>query len=185
MKKDSKNKTAFAYARAWFDAAKEQKKEDVVLNEVKALQKSIQDDTASWSVLFSTEESNDTMSSFISDFAKQTTLSDISTELLKLLVNNRRLNLLNLILDGFLKLYYDEHNIIEVSVDTAVPLTKAQDALLNKTLAKKLNAQILINYHVKPEILGGLNVRFKSYQINDTLLDKLERIKMFMLGQEV
>ena len=185
MKKVSKNKIATAYADAWFNVAKDQKMEDVVLEEAKILQSSLQNDSTLWSVLFAPTENNNDLISFITDFSKKAKLSVISTDVLKLLAANHRLGLLNLVVDEFFKLYYAEHNIIEVHVDTVVPLSKTQDALLNKTLAKKLNAQILIHYHIRPEVLGGLNIRFNSFQINDTLAHKLDRIKLLMLSGEV
>ena len=61
-------------------------------------------------------------------------------------------------------------------VETAVELTAAQDKKLRSVLETKLKAPILLEYTVKPEVLGGLRVRFKSFLIDDTLESKLGRI---------
>lgn len=184
MKKISKNKTAATYARAWFDAAKEHKKEDVVFDETKILQNSMHVDSALWSVLYAPTENNQDLVHLVDDFAQKISLSNISCEALKLIATNRRLNLLELILNEFSHIYYSEQGIVEVTVDTAVALGKTQHKSLSNALEKKLNAPVLIHYCIKPEILGGLNIRFKSFQINDTLANKLEQIKQLMLKQE-
>lgn len=183
MKKISKNKTAMTYARAWLDAAVTRKDEDNVFAEVKMLQKSISQNYSLWSVLCIPAEDNQKLVSLVENFAKEISLSEVSSGTLSLLATNRRLNLLALILDDFCKLYYSDHNITEVSVETAVPLNENQNKLLVKTLENKLQTKIVINYHINPEILGGLNVRFKSFQIDDTLSSKLEKIKSLMIKQ--
>ena len=81
-----------------------------------------------------------------------------------------------LILDEFIKLYYQDKGIVEVRVETAVELTAAQDKKLRSVLETKLKAPSLLVYTVKPEVLGGLRVRFKSFLIDDTLESKLGRI---------
>ena len=184
MKKISKNKTAATYARAWLDAAKEQNKEDTVLEEVKVLKSSIDNDFVLWSVLFAPEEDHKNLMQLVSEFVKKASFSSVSGEALKLIATNRRLNLLKIILDEFCHLYYSDKGIIEVEVDTAVALEKSQHKSLSDTLEKKLNAPVLINYYIKPEVLGGLNIRFQSFQINDTLANKLNQIKQFMFKKE-
>ena len=107
MKKISKNKTAITYARAWLDAAVARKDEDNVFAEVKMLQKSISQNYSLWSVLCMPAEDNQKLVSLVENFAKEISLSEVSSGVLSLLATNRRLNLLTLILDDFCKLYYD------------------------------------------------------------------------------
>ncbi len=184
MKKISKNKTIATYARAWLDAAKEQNSENIVLDEVRLLQKSIQNDEMQWSILSAPTEDNKDLVRLITDFANDISLSKVSCGALELIATNRRLNLLEPILKEFCHLYYSDHGIIEVTVDTAIDLNKSQHVSLLNALEKKLGASVVIDYCIKPEILGGLNIRFQSFQINDTLAYKLNKIKQLMLKKE-
>ncbi len=181
MQKVSKYKTARVYAQAWFSAACDKHVEDDVLNEVSLLRSSMAQDLVVWKELQSAVGDNDKQTEALMEFCKAAKFSDISSETLKLIAQNNKLNILNLILDGFVHTYYLNKGIVEVTVDTAVGLSPQQDKKLKQTLEKKLNAPVVINYCIKPEVLGGLAVRFKSFLFDDTLANKLKNVQNFML----
>ena len=168
MQKISKFKTASVYARAWLDAAKDKKIEDKAFEEAKLLKAAYNQDSALWNLLAAPGDDRKIQRKIIENLAKKTNLSSITAETLALIAENGKLKATGLILDEFIKLYYQDKGIVE--------LTAAQDKKLRSVLETKLKAPILLEYTVKPEVLGGLRVRFKSFLIDDTLESKLGRI---------
>ncbi|MBO5038321.1 MAG: ATP synthase F1 subunit delta [Alphaproteobacteria bacterium] len=181
MQKVSKYKTANTYAKAWFGAASDLKDQDQVFEEVSALLKSVEENPALWSKLASPLEEGQTK--LIEQTAKKLKLSKVSSAALAEITQNGRLKLLGLILRDFQKLYYQEKGIVEVTVDTAVSLSAAQDKKLKKVLSGMLDKEVKVVYRLKPEVLGGLAISFGSFLIDDTLAFKLEQVKQTMIAK--
>lgn len=176
MQNNSKYKIAAAYAEAWFGAAEEKNSEDEVFADVKLIQESLKNDAALWKKMISLRAS----AQLVDEVAKKAKLSEISKNALKLMTENGYLNLLGQITDNFVHLFYKKKGIIEVSVDTAVALSAAQDKKLRKVLKDKLQSEIELTYRIKPEVLGGLAVRFNSFLIDDTIAHKLKKFEKLM-----
>lgn len=181
VQKVSNYKTAAAYAQAWFGAAKDAKKQDIVFAEAKALKDGIENVLVLWDSMSSPIESDEDKLDVLRTLAQKSGLSEITSETLKIVTENNRLKLFPLILDEFIRLYYKDKGIIEVYVDSAIKLSDEQNNKLQAVLEKKLNSAVVINYHVNPEVLGGLAVRFNSYLIDDTVCSKLEQVKKLLL----
>ena len=79
-------------------------------------------------------------------------------------------------------IYFEKHNIAEVDVESVLPLSSAQDAALKTNLKNFLKKDILINYHINPDIMGGLVVSYNSEMIDDSLKGKLNRLETIMKG---
>ena len=184
MKKVSKYKIARAYASAWLETAISDKCEDRVLDEVTEIQKSVINDVSWWQFLRQPVDSSIKLK-FINDFTAKAKLSKISSETLSLIVQNNKIDFIDLILESFVKLYYAHKGIVEVYVDTVVDLTATQSAKLKKVLEEKLKAPVVIKYRINPDILGGLAIRFNSFLIDDTISSKLKRVENQMLDTPV
>lgn len=176
MQKDSEYKVAAAYATAWFEAAEDKNSEDNVFADVKLIQESLKNDVALWKKMINLRAS----AQLVDEVAKKAKLSEISRNTLKLIAENGRLKLLGQIADRFVQLFYKKKGIIEVSVDTAVALSAAQDKKLRKVLKDKLQSEIELTYQIKPEVLGGLAIRFDSFLIDDTIAHKLKKFEKLM-----
>ncbi len=185
MQKYSKFKIAANYAYAWFNAAKDKNVEDKIFEEVQLLKTSYAQNKEIWDILAAPVDDNSLKLSIVKDLARKIKLSDISADALLLMVENRRMALLGLVLDEFVKSYYQNKGIVEVTVETAVQLSVAQDKKLRAVLEDKLNTKVLLNYRVNPDVLGGLKVSFDSFLIDDTLQTKLKRIKLLLSGGDV
>lgn len=183
VKKVSKTKQANTYALAWLEASKNVKLSKDVFNEVQKLYDSVKSDEILWKSFASQEFDNNKQILIISDLAKNLKLSDISTNALKIIASNSRLDILDLILKEFISLYYKDNNIIEVNVCSAVKLSLQQNKKLKTALEKKLNSKIILNCEIKPEILGGLKISYNSFLIDDTLQTKLSNIKKLIMSE--
>lgn len=185
MQKYSKYKIAANYAYAWFNAAKDKKIEEKVFGEVQLLKSSYAQDKNTWNILAAPIDDDKIKQSIIETVVKKIKLSDVSADALLVMIQNRRIALLGLVLDEFVKLYYKDKGIVEVMVETAVELSDSQDKKLRNVLEDKLNTQVLLKYLVNPEVLGGLKISFDSFLIDDTLQTKLQRMKLLLSGGDV
>ena len=98
------------------------------------------------------------------------------------MADNGRLAELSGVLDEFKHIYYRQHNIEEVEVLTVKALSAAQNTKLKTILEKKLSKKVLITYTIKPELLGGLVVKYGSSMIDDSIAGKLTRLEIIMKG---
>ena len=98
------------------------------------------------------------------------------------LAEKNRFREINTILDKFRTIYYKSQNILEVFVQSVQPLTSAQQKKLLNSLEKHLKQEIIINYNINPNILGGLIIEYGSTRIDDSLKGKLSRLEQVMKG---
>ena len=101
---------------------------------------------------------------------------------LKVLAQNHRLNLLEIILKQFISLYNDKHNIAEVDVTTVIELSSEQDKRLKSKLSDIFNKKIEINYIINPEIVGGLVIKYGTNLIDVSIKHKLDTLEKIMKG---
>ena len=118
----------------------------------------------------------------IEAIAKKARFTTITTNFLKVLVANRRLNILESVLSVFQEEISKRRGEVIVTVETAQDLTAAQVKSLQATLKKETGADVAINAKVSPEILGGMVVTVGSHMIDDSVARKLERLKTSMSG---
>lgn len=118
----------------------------------------------------------------IEAIAKKARFVALTTNFLKTLVQNRRLNILESVLSGFKEQVAQRRGEIIVTVETAQDLTAAQMKELQAVLKKETGADIALNTKVSPEILGGMVVTVGSHMIDDSVRRKLDKLKVSMSG---
>ena len=103
---------------------------------------------------------------------------------LKILVEKGRISSLKSIELTFKELLNDKHNIIEVTVISAIALTEKQVKELEEKLSKKYNKNVTLENEVDQSILGGVLVRLGNTQIDGSVKTRLNNIKD-QLTQEI
>lgn len=177
VQKISKQQTAASYAKAFFEAAKDCGETEAVFEAVQTLLEAVTTAPELWQRLARPDDGEGKGAKILSEVLGALKFLPVMTETLKLLEENGRFGLLEEVLRFFCKLYYEDKGIVAVDVVSATALSEAQQNKLKKTLEAKLGAAIVLNLVIRPEVLGGLAVSFKSYLIDDTLLGKLKRIE--------
>lgn len=77
---------------------------------------------------------------------------------------------------------YDEANRIEnVTVWSAVELTRAQKEALGRKLSEKLEKNVRLTVEVDPTLLGGIRVQTQSESFDGTIRSKMETIRHNLL----
>jgi F-type H+-transporting ATPase subunit delta len=104
-------------------------------------------------------------------------VSDLSKNLISLLISNKRLSILVEVCNAYKSLYEAANNMIKAVVVTSVPITESikQKALLkiNSISSKKVE----INNIIDKNILGGFILRYDGKEYNASLSNKLQKIK--------
>jgi F-type H+-transporting ATPase subunit delta len=185
VQKVSKFKTATAYAKAWLDAAVNAGSEDTVFAETQALAQVLAENLSLWQQISAPINTLSSVTDTLTALAQKLKLSQISANALRVIAENARLALLMLILEEFKTQYYEHKGIIEVQTESAIALTEAQQTRLRQVLETKLGSPIVLACSVKPEVLGGLSIRYNSYLIDDTLKTKFEKVTQLILARDV
>ncbi|MDA9285172.1 ATP synthase F1 subunit delta, partial [Flavobacteriaceae bacterium] len=104
-------------------------------------------------------------------------MSDLSKNLIALLISNKRLSILVDVCNAYKSLYEEANNMIKAVVVTAVPITDS----IKQTVLLKINSisikKVEINNIIDKNILGGFILRFDGKEYNASLSNKLQKIK--------
>ena len=169
MKKDSKTKIARVYALALYEAAEERKAVPQVSDDMMKLLDAVRADAGIVKCLANPLWGLDDKKAALREVAARMKLNAETLNCLDLIAENGRFAELPQILEAFRHIYYVRHDIAEVEVGTVRELSAAQD-------------KVVVKYEIKPELLGGLVIKFNSNMIDDSLKSKLNRLELVMKG---
>lgn len=182
LKKDSKTKIAQIYALALYEAAEEKKAVTKVSEDIGKLRDAVLADADIVKYLANPTWDISDKKEALKAVAQKIKLSSETLSCLGLIADNNRFGELAIILETFKHICYQKSGIVEVSVQAVKALSAAQDKKLQSNLEKMLSQKIVVNYEIKPELLGGLVIKFNSNMIDDSLKGKLNRLEIVMKG---
>lgn len=169
-------KIANNYANALFRIGKEQNSIDKLYKQLKEIVNVIEnsDDLKQFfkNPLIS---ANDKKEIIYKVFGKKFDLQIIN--LLNILSDNKKLNLIETIDYCFEKLYEKSNEILKVNVISAVEMNTESKNRLTKILEKKSKCKIFPEYEIKNDILGGLIIKFNDKVIDLSLSSKIRGMK--------
>ena len=105
-------------------------------------------------------------------------LHKITDNLFKLLTAKKREAIVYEIAQTFQNMYNEHHNIQEVAVTSAMPLSANIRDEIQNLLSKSLNKTIKLHEKVNPEIIGGFIVRVGDKQIDNSIRNSLQKLKL-------
>ena len=100
----------------------------------------------------------------------------------QLLADNGRLLLLPQIAAQYAALRADVENTVDVTVNSALPLTAEQGAKLSDALTRRLRRTVRLNTTVDPSLIGGAVVRAGDFVVDGSLRGRIERLGNTMAG---
>ena len=168
------------YAKAAFAFASEQGATDNWSNVLQVLSAAVQDEA--FSAYLSRPEL--TPVEQVSLFAK--VLGEDQTaavsNFLTLLAENNRLALLPEIETEYELLKSQNNNVVDVVIESALPMNAEQEQLLKAALEKRFNAQVEVKVEVNPALIAGVVIRAGDQVIDDSALNKLEKMRTRLLA---
>ena len=107
-------------------------------------------------------------------FANQ--ISDKTANFLKILIDKKRFNELDQIIQCYKNEVDDINNIKRVEVISAIELSDDRKQKLIDKLQTKLQKQVNVNWLLDDEIIGGLIIKIDDDVIDNSLKNKLESL---------
>ncbi len=176
----NEKKVSLRYARAIFDLAKELDITDKVLYDFDYINKVI--------------ESSDQFKAFLGNpiinpnkkiavinalFSEKTT--DLSIKMLKIITEKGREILIPSIAKQYEAIYNEVNNRLPVKIISAKQLNENQKVNILSKLKLWLNKEILPDYKVDKDIIGGIKFSFSDKIIDSSVKNQLEKIKSNMI----
>lgn len=168
------------YAKAAFAYASEQGATDNWSNALQVLSAAVQDEA--FSAYLSRPEL--TPAQQVELFAKilGEQQNQAVSNFLTLLADNDRLVLLPEIAAEYEQLKSQNNNSVDVVIESAFPLNAEQEQLLANALQKRFNAAVNVSVEVKPALIAGVVIRAGDQVIDDSALNKLEKMRTRLLA---
>jgi F-type H+-transporting ATPase subunit delta len=182
VKTVSKLKTAILYAEAMYNGSEKAGDLKKLYADTTCLANMSADAAEQVTLLNNPLIAADDKIKVLATLAKRLNLCQSMLNTLKILAQNNKLNLLQMICEQFVDLYQQRHNIAQVEVTTAVELKPAQEAKLKNKLQAIFNKEILIDYIIDPQIMGGLIIKNGTNFIDNSIRHKLNALEQLMKG---
>jgi F-type H+-transporting ATPase subunit delta len=166
---------AQVYARSLFEVANEHGVLDRVHEELGQFAEALADDRTLqvflFSPYFSSEEKRDGVGKIVSDADERI------VNFLKLLAERHRMPALFRIRREFDALWAEEHQLLPVTVTSAIELDKGLTEEIGKRIQDETGRKVELSSNVDPEVLGGLMVRVGNMVLDGTVRNRLERLR--------
>ncbi|MCB9990916.1 MAG: F0F1 ATP synthase subunit delta [Rhodospirillales bacterium] len=112
--------------------------------------------------------------------AEKAKFQQLTGNFLGVVADNRRLPILPQIIGAFEAELRKRRGEVEARVETAYALTKAQTEALQKELSKAMGTNVALTVDVNQDLLGGMVVTVGSQMIDDSVRNKLEKLRRTM-----
>lgn len=169
-------KTAGNYAEALFKIGQEQNSVDKLYTQLKSVTEII-NSSKELKKFFENPlvSANDKKEIVFKIFGKDFDLQIIN--ILNVLADNKRMNILNTILYCFENMYENVKNISKVKIISAVEMNTESKNRIIKILTEKLNQKIIPEYKIQSNIIGGLIIKVQDKIIDLSLNTKINNME--------
>jgi F-type H+-transporting ATPase subunit delta len=166
---------AEVYARSLFEVAKEHDVLDRVHDELGEFADALDDNrdlqVFLFSPYFSSDEKRDGVKKIVSDADERI------VNFLELLAERHRMPALFRIRREFEALWAEEHQLLPVTVTSAVELDEGLVDDIGKRIQEQTGREVELSSNVDPDVLGGLMVRVGNMVLDGTVRNRLERLR--------
>lgn len=104
-------------------------------------------------------------------------------DFVKLLENNRRVDIARAIALAFISLYRKEHSIYRVAIASAAPPGDAEKARLQAIISRHIGKGTMeYEYSVDPSLIGGFTVTVNSERLDASVSNELKRLRLSLVN---
>lgn len=108
----------------------------------------------------------------------------VFSDFLKLLSRNRRLDMARSIANAYVKLYRHEHNIYNVKVVSAAPLSDDDSNRLKNIIGSHLNGGSMeYSTAVDPALIGGFTVNVGNERLDASISNELKQLRLNLISK--
>ena len=171
------------YAKALFELSAESKSLDKTEKDLLSVHSLIAKNNEIIMVIKSSSLSRENQASLMEKILKKMKVSPLTIKFIGTLAINGRLNIVNNIIDEFLKKLAQDRGELSAEITTAVPISKE----INKSIVKEISKltktkKIELNEQIDESLIGGLVLRMGSTMIDSSIKTKLSTLKLIMKG---
>jgi len=170
------------YATALFGLAREEKAIDAVSASLQGLKAALAESEEFRNLTTSPVVTREQAAKAIAAVAASMGLDPLTTKLLGVLAQNRRLAKLGDVIRAYNRLAAAHRGETTAEVTSAHPLSATQVSALKAKLKTQLARDVAVDLTVDPSILGGLIVKVGSRQIDSSIRSKLNTLAIAMKG---
>jgi len=174
------NRVAIRYAKAISERIQAKEQAEQINNDMKLIAKTI---------ISNAELSRFVKSPVFSTEVKQSVLLEVfqninqeSKFLIRLLAENKRLELLDSVAQAYNDLYDKINGFQKVLVTTAFPITEKLEAEVISKAKKITSDSLIIQNIIDPSIIGGFIIRIGDKQYNASVANRLKRLKRELMN---
>jgi len=118
----------------------------------------------------------DVLESFFGE-GKTVALRRETRNLLKLLLQNKKISLVAVIRERFQASWEQDLGVVSIQLTTAIPLTPAEQETVKTTLGASLRKTIRLDLSVDPSIFGGAIIQIEDRLIDGSLREKVRHMR--------
>jgi F-type H+-transporting ATPase subunit delta len=167
---------AFRYAKSIFEIARDAKNDEKVLDQLRALDTSLQKDPEVLEFLSSPLFKLEDRERALEQALKGANAINEVHQLLMLLVRNGRISIYSQVVEAFQTLIDNANGVVRGTVRSAATLSPAERQQIESTVEKVLNKKVIMTYKVDPTVIGGLVAQAGSYTFDDSIKSHLQRL---------
>lgn len=176
------SKIAKRYVQSLFSALEKKSDVEIAAKDMRDLGKMIEGSSDLRTFISSPLLQQDAQSEGVKALAKKAKLSKAVTNLLEVMVRNRRLNVLPAVVFETENYLAKQSGVVPVMVSTARPLAATDQKKIQTELKSVLGKDILMQTYVDESLIGGLVVQVESTLIDGSIKTKLDRLERKLVG---
>jgi|TARA_B110000914_G_scaffold204768_1_gene199427 F-type H+-transporting ATPase subunit delta len=169
------SRAAIRYAKALILESVEKNNLEQTFGDMKMVLKTFEENSGLSHLIESRVIKNSVKSSSLLLVFKE--MSALTKNLIRVLDDNNRINLFEIIAYKFIELYKQHKGIQSAIVTSAVPLNKEIEDQVLDAISKLTNKQTTILNKVDSSLIGGFVLRLGDIQYNASFKNKLKNIK--------
>lgn len=170
------NTLAKRYAKAIFALAVDNRSQDKVLNDLRALADAFDSDDAIRAFFHSPMVAASQKTAALNQALEGRVSSPEVIQFLNLLAKKDRLPIFSEIVDAFQAEIDGANNVCRGVVKSTTALGPSERAQLEKTVEGVLKKKVIMTYKVDPSVIGGLVAQVGSHTFDDSLSTHLKRM---------
>jgi len=170
------------YAAALYDIAETAGTLDAVANDLRALQRMIEESDDLRRLIRSPVLDRADQAKAMRALLERAGAGDLTLRFVGVVTDNRRLFALPQIVDAYLRRLAERRGEVIAHVSAARSLSEAQVARVTEALRRSLGSKVVVELKTDPSLIGGLVVRVGSKLVDDSLRSKLMRLRLAMKG---
>jgi F-type H+-transporting ATPase subunit delta len=169
------------YAKALFQLAEEENKQEAVRNDIELLLESVNSSNEFADFLENPLIKSSEKNTIINSLFKEN-INDLTFRFLQLLINNKREGYLKNICQYTIHLHKQKLGIQDAVITTAQEISSSYKKEIFDFITRKFKVNIELQDKIDPAIIGGFILRIEDQQINASIQSQLMKIKRELIN---